>query len=164
MTTINLLTELHTANHWANQTLLAQIPEELFAVEAKGSFPSIKATYTHIWDAQNIWYYRLNGEPNTPMPSKTFEGSYNQLQQAILTSSSNYINLLAGKTDDYLQQMLHYTNLQGKEFTQPIYQILVQVTHHSAMHRGQVITTLRQLGYTEKLPQTDVIAWYRLNS
>jgi hypothetical protein len=23
---------------------------------------------------------------------------------------------------------------------------------------------LRQLGYTEKIPQTDVIAWYRLNS
>lgn len=164
MTPISLITELHRANHWANQTLLELIPEDMFAAEVKSSHPSIKDTYTHIWDAQNIWYFRLTNQPNAPMPSKSFDGGYDALRQAILSSSQNYIDLLAGKTDDYLSQMQHYTNLQGKEFNQPIYQILLQITHHSAMHRGQVITMLRQLGYTEKIPQTDVIAWYRLNS
>ncbi len=163
MTSINILRELHAANHWANKSLLELIPEDLYAADAKGSYNSIKALYTHIWDAQTVWYNRLTGNANVPMPSKSFEGDYDALRAAILVSSENYINLLANKTDAYLDELLHYTNLQGKTFEQPNYQILLQITHHSSYHRGQVVDKLRALGFDGKIPQTDVIAWYRLN-
>lgn len=163
MTSINILRELHAANHWANKSLLELIPEDLYVADAKGSYNSIKALYTHIWDAQTVWYNRLTGNANAAMPSKSFEGDYDALRAAILVSSENYCNLLADKTDGYLGEMLHYTNLQGKTFEQPNYQILLQITHHSSYHRGQVVDKLRALGFDGKIPQTDVIAWYRLN-
>lgn len=164
MKTINVLKELHEANHWANGLLLETIPEDLFTAEAKGSYNSIKAIYTHIWDAQTVWYNRLTGNANASMPSKSFEGDYDALRKAILVSSENYTRLLADKTDAYLEEILSYTNLQGKPFEQPVYQILLQITHHSSYHRGQVVGKLRALGFEGKIPQTDVIAWYRLNS
>lgn len=162
MKTINVLKELHEANHWANELLLETIPEDLFTAEAKGSYNSIKAIYTHIWDAQTVWYNRLTGNANAPMPSKNFEGDYDALRKAILVSSENYTRLLADKTDAYLEEVLSYTNLQGKPFEQPIYEILLHITNHSGYHRGQVVDRLRALGFEGKIPQTDVIAWYRL--
>lgn len=162
METLQLVKELHAANKWATETLLKAVPEDLYYTETKSSFPSIHATFNHLWDAQMVWYHRLSGNPTAPLPSKSFEGNHTQRVEAILASYQQYIDFLADKTEDFLTQPLTYTNLQGLGFTQPNYQILMQLTHHSAMHRGQVITQLRQLGFAEKLPQTDVIAWYRI--
>lgn len=162
METIQLVKELHAANKWATETLINIVPENLYYAETKSSFSSINATFNHLWDAQMVWYNRLTENPTAPLPSKSFEGNHTQRVEAILQSYEQYIVLLADKTNDYLTQPLTYKNLQGLGYTQPNYQILMQLTHHSAMHRGQVITQLRQLGFTDKIPQTDVVAWYRM--
>lgn len=162
MNTIDYIKDLHTANYWATETLLNLIPQDIYYAETKGSFNSIDSVYSHLWDAQQVWYNRLIGDANAPLPSKSFEGSHTEKVAAILKSYQNFIDLLADKTDDYLNQNLSYTNLKGIAFNQPTYQILFQLTHHSASHRGQVLLLMRQLGFEGSIPQTDVVAWYRL--
>lgn len=162
MNTIDYIKDLHTANYWASETLLTLIPQDIFYAQTKGSFDSINAIATHLWDAQQVWYNRLVEDANAPLPSKSFEGTHTEKIVAILKSYQNYIDLLADKSDDYLSQVLSYTNLKGLAFNQPIYQILFQLTHHSANHRGQILLLLRQLGFNDTIPQTDVVAWYRL--
>lgn len=162
MNTIDYIKDLHSANYWATETLLNLIPKDIYYAETKGSFNSIDSVFNHLWDAQQVWYNRLTGDANAPLPSKSFVGTHSEKIAAILKSYQNYIDLLADKTDDYLSQQLSYTNLKGIAFNQPQYQILFQLTHHSASHRGQVLLLMRQLGFEGIIPQTDVVAWYRL--
>lgn len=161
MTTIDYIKDLHTANYWSTETLLNLIPENIYYAETQGSFGSINAVFNHLWDAQQVWYNRLIGDANAPLPSKTFEGMHQERINGILKSYQNFVTLLADKDDNYLSQILSYTNLKGIAFSQPNYQILFQLTHHSATHRGQVLLLMRQLGFDAPIPQTDVVAWYR---
>jgi len=162
MKAIEITKELYAANSWSTKTVLEAVTDELADAPTGGSFPTAKATLIHIWDAQSVWYNRLTDRANAELPSKFYDGSLQALKDGLLLSCDNLEKLLEDKDDDYLDAKLKYTNLQGKEFEQPIYQILFHLTQHSAMHRGQVILQLRQAGFTGKLPQTDAIAWFRL--
>lgn len=162
MKAIEIIKELYAANSWSTKTLLEAVTDELAEAQTGGSFPTAKATLRHIWDAQAVWYNRLTGRANAELPSKFYDGSLQGLKDGLLHSCDNLEKLLEDKDDEYLDTKLKYTNLQGKEFEQPIYQILTHVNQHSAMHRGQVILQLRIAGYTGTLPQTDAIAWFRM--
>ena len=76
------------------------------------------------------------------------------------SKSAEIIDYVAGKTEDELKQMLSYKNIAGQSFTSAIHDILQHVVNHGTYHRGQVITMLRQIGYTKLFP-TDYIAFCR---
>ncbi len=62
-----------------------------------------------------------------------------------------------------VKQTLNYKNSKGIEFNQPIYQLLVHVFNHTTYHRGQVVTMLRQVGYTD-VSSTDMTTFFRLKN
>src|SRR5258706_12162933 len=53
-----------------------------------------------------------------------------------------------------LAEMLSYKNIAGQAFTNSIRDIMQHVANHGTYHRGQIISMLRQVGYT-KLFDTD---------
>lgn len=60
-------------NVWANERLtglFANLPEELADKTIESSFPSVKKTILHIWDAELIWLKRLKEEVITDFPVK----------------------------------------------------------------------------------------------
>jgi uncharacterized damage-inducible protein DinB len=58
-----------------------------------------------------------------------------------------------------LEAVLGYTDLRGREWRQPLWQIVFQVVNHSTHHRGQVSGFLRAMGRTP--PALDFIVFVR---
>lgn len=161
MSTLKYFKEMHQASQWAMDKIMGALPEEYLEQPINSSFPNIKAILIHLWNAQNVWYNRVYHKKDMPMPSKNFAGTYSEMKTEILKSYEQFSTLLAEKTEDYLSSEIEYTNFRGTVFKQPVYQILLQLTHHCAFHRGQIIGFMRQLGFTDTMPQTDLIFWYR---
>ena len=70
-----------------------------------------------------------------------------------------YLDYVTQLTSQELERVIHYKNVAGDEFSNPVWQTLHQLTNHATYHRGQVVTLLRQLGV--KPVATDLIAFYR---
>jgi uncharacterized damage-inducible protein DinB len=150
-------------NLWANKKAcdyLQTISDEQFSKEIVSSFPSMKGTMLHIWDAQFIWIKRLEGTSLSDFPSKTFSGNLEDIVQGTLETSRQVIDYVDTSGDAFLQTKLTYKNVVGDEFTNVVSDIIQHVVNHSTFHRGQIITMLRQLGFT-KLFVTDYIAFCR---
>lgn len=162
MQTITHIKDLHKANAWAMELVFDVLPAEYLDEPINTSFPNIKAILLHIWSAQAIWYNRITGTNAIALPAKNYEGRFADLKESVLNSHKVFVDLLEDKTDTFLNAELKYSTTKGAVYTQPNYTVLLQLTHHGAFHRGQIIAFMRQLGFTNTIPQTDLIAWYRL--
>ena len=151
-------------NAWAHGKMvetLSNLAEKLFDAEIISSFPSIRKTLFHIWDAEQIWLTRLQGGTASGWPSANFKGDTKALLQGYVTTSNQLAQFVADKEPEYFEQLLHYKNTKGIEFSNPIEDILFHVVNHGSYHRGQLTTMLRQLGIDKIAPQ-DLIAYVRL--
>ncbi len=157
------LIKLTDYNLWANKRISAlskDLDEKSFSQAIVSSFPSVKATLLHIWDAESIWRLRLLGESVTDWPSKNFSGTRTELISGFLNAS--------GELKDYIQKMdesgenvkVNYSNIKGEVFSTSVADIVTHCINHSTFHRGQIITILRQTGITE-LISTDYINYIR---
>ncbi|MDB5281048.1 MAG: hypothetical protein JWO06_123 [Bacteroidota bacterium] len=150
-------------NAWANGKIveiLANADDKIFDTELKSSFPTIRKTLLHVWDAQTIWFTRMKGGETKTWPSENFKGSKAELLQNLVTSSNDIADFIAGKDNTYLESKIYYKNMKGLEFSTPVEEILFHVVNHGTFHRGQIITMLRELGY-DKFPAQDLIAYLR---
>lgn len=151
-------------NVWANRKIAEFIEsagENVFHSEVISSFPSLQKTVLHIWDAEYIWLKRLQGESLTTFPGKSFTGTMQQCLQGWLQCSQQFEAYIAGQNEQYYSSVCHYKNLKGDAFSNTVEGIVMHVVNHGAFHRGQVITLLRQQGYTQ-LASTDLITFFRL--
>ncbi|MGE5861434.1 MAG: DinB family protein [Ignavibacteria bacterium] len=158
-----LLKDYTKYNIWANERIckvLEPLGSEILDKEIKSSFPGIRKTIYHIWDAETIWYKRLNGKSLHEWPSEVFKGSFLEFQNEFLGGSGKFFMYVINKEKKDLEKELTYKNVKGMQFTSKICHILQHVVNHSTFHRGQIITMLRNAGVTE-LPVTDFIAFTR---
>ena len=65
----------------------------------------------------------------------------------------------AGLTDEQVLAPLAYTDLSGRPWSQPIWQLVLHVVNHGTHHRGQVNGFLRAMGH--KPPGIDLVYYYR---
>jgi uncharacterized damage-inducible protein DinB len=150
-------------NIWANERICkvlekldpAQLDKELIS-----SFNTVRKTMYHVWDAETIWYKRLTGKSLSTWPSESFKGDFAEFQTLFLGGSGKFFMYVLNKDPKQLEQELTYKNLEGKEYTLKIVNIIQHVVNHSTFHRGQIITMLRNLGLTV-LPSTDYSAFIR---
>jgi len=150
-------------NVWANQkiaTFLATVDEQVLDAEMKSSFPSIRKTLMHVWDAQQIWFIRLQGESISKWPSQDFTGDTNALLSTFIANSQSLVDFIVTKDRAYLDSSIIYKNMKGTEFSTPVEEILFHVVNHGTFHRGQLITMLRELGFTSFESQ-DLITFLR---
>lgn len=81
-------------NLWANKIIADVISEKVIDLldnEIPNSFPSLRKTLLHIWDAENIWLTRLNNLPITDWPSKDVSKHASVLQNFIRQSEEFFI-------------------------------------------------------------------------
>lgn len=148
-------------NLWSNQQLvtwLENIPESLFDKEIESSFPSIKQTVEHIWNAEVGWLNHIKDLPWGEAPSKNFLGSPKEILNQWLNASQAFNIHVQTMTEQQLSGTK--TNTSGTGSTSYI-EMIHHCMNHSTYHRGQLITLGRQLGLKNP-PRTDFIYYLRL--
>ncbi|MEO6884457.1 MAG: DinB family protein [Bacteroidia bacterium] len=155
-----LLLQYVTYNHWANQRIVTILNSNkaLLNVESKSSFPTLKKTFFHLWDAEYVWLNRMNGEPITSWPSTKYQQDV-PLNKCLETSK-NLIEFVTANNEELLNASCTYKNMQQDEFSQSYADIIMHCINHSTYHRGQLVTMMRQLGVTT-IPATDFIVFLK---
>lgn len=152
-----LLMNLASYHIWANLRLtdtLKKISQQQLDQEFPSSFPNIRKTMVHLWDAEETWFQRLKMEEKVMLPSSGFSGDFIQFSELYLDLNKRLEEWMGKLTDQGLIHVVVYYNSKGEYHKLPVYAILMQVFNHATYHRGQVVTLLHDLDIT-KIPGTD---------
>lgn len=150
-------------NLWANEKIalfLSKADESIFDTEVSSSFSSLRKTVYHIWDAEVIWLKRLKGESISEWPSKSFAGNREQCLKEFIAHTRQLANFVEACDEAQQQAIITYKNLKGEELHSTVQEIVMHVVNHGTFHRGQLVTMLRGLGFTD-LQSTDLITYLR---
>lgn len=140
---------------------LSKLDESFLDKEIQSSFPSLRKTMYHIWDAETIWLNRLKRKGNSVLPIKHEGMTFSEFKENFLQTSTEFVDLVSSNDSTYFSPHLTYQNSEGKEFTNSIQDIIHHVMNHSTYHRGQIVTMLRMAGFTD-VSSTDFITWCRI--
>ncbi|GAB3316790.1 hypothetical protein GCM10027299_07460 [Larkinella ripae] len=109
----------------------------------------------HVLSAQQIWLSRLTGEVS-------YVAVWEDIPIAWMgeTSDRNFRRLKSFlDAEESLERAISYKTSAGQSYTSSVIDILTQLSHHAAYHRGQVVQLIRpQLA---DAPTTDFIVWAR---
>ena len=150
-------------NVWATEricSVASALNDEQLEKEIISSFPSIRKTLLHLWDAQLVWINRLEGVSLKAFPSETFSGANAEVIEGLMNTSKRLKELTDGYDKEKLRSIKKYATFQGGIVTSSVYQVLAHVFNHSTYHRGQLVTMFRQIGVTG-IPKLDLIFYYR---
>jgi uncharacterized damage-inducible protein DinB len=152
-------------HRWANaRTLLAvsKLAPEQFTKDLASSHPSVRDTLTHMLWAEWVWLQRWQGDsPQARFDPADFP-DFESLQKKWAEVELEQSEFVQALTDDALEKILSYVNLQGETWAYSLWQMMMQIVSHSAYHRRQVTTMLRQLG-AEPL-MTDFLLFFDMKS
>ncbi|MFT7589134.1 MAG: putative damage-inducible protein DinB [Limisphaerales bacterium] len=157
---IKLIKDYVAYNSWANKKLFGltdQLQGADFDRELVSSFPTIRKTIVHIWDAESIWLSRLKGSSPIQWPSNNLDRSLPFIEPAI-ANSEVYRDYVNKKEASWFDAPCSYSTAEGTIFMKRYGELIMHTMNHSTFHRGQLITMFRQLGLTE-LSSTDYITW-----
>ena len=162
MVTPELLRFLFQYNLWADLRMLdacSPLTNEQFTRSVASSFSSLRETLTHLYGAEWVWNERIHGRsPAALVPGDMFP-DFASARAKLEEMDRYYIDYVSKLTQKDLEQVIHYKGFDGKEYSNPIWQTLHQLTNHASYHRGQIVTQLRQVG--GKPVSTDLIGYYR---
>jgi uncharacterized damage-inducible protein DinB len=158
---MSLIHTLTLYNTWANELICDHILKvsDKADLSIESSFPSLRKTLYHIWDAQVIWITRMHGESLKGFPSRDFTGTLEEACKGINGSSKEITSLVEANEKE---KIITYHTLKGEVFSSTIEEIATHVVNHGTYHRGQLVTMLRQAGFKE-LRSTDFIGFCRLS-
>lgn len=155
--------ELFRYNQWANQRIsewILNAGEKTADTSLSSSFPTIRKTIYHVWDAQVIWLARLKGTSLNAWPSQNFTGTLEEALQELNAQSGEFVRFLEETEENSLEKEVVFHALDGTRYSQKAIEIIQHVVNHGTYHRGQIITMLRTAGF-EAVGSTDLIRYYR---
>ncbi len=161
--TKNYFLELARYNIWANNIVSSwfnRINDQQWEQPLVSSFENIAATALHIAGAETIWLERLNNVESPVWLPATFKGNKTEMVDVWKKASSSLEKFVGQFDETKMGNILRFTRLNGEVQEMPHYQVLAHVFNHSSYHRGQLVTLLRQVGFTE-VGSTDLLAFYR---
>lgn len=125
---------------WANEEVLAAIRT------AGGDNARSLQLISHVLAAERVWLDRLRQVPQSvavwPQPDLAWcEAEAAELKRLWL----EYLELI---TAGDVAQSISYKNSKGEAWTSAIVDVLTHVVIHSAYHRGQIASHMREKGQT----------------
>ena len=160
-----ILTRYAAYNHWANSQFVENfllLDDELLKANSPGSFNSLYKTLVHIWEAENIWWRRLNLEENVPVPGFMEELPVQEVGRGLLQQSQMIAQWVLSARAEKIDHVIAYRNSKKIEFKQPVYEVLLHLFNHQTYHRGQLVSMMHHMNIS-KIPNSDYIAWSRKN-
>jgi uncharacterized damage-inducible protein DinB len=158
-----LLQQYAAYNIWATKTIVDRcnkMSEEKLLQEVTSSFPSVYKTVQHMWRAEELWWQRMKLVENPVAQSDGFTGNFAALYSQFAKQSVLWKDWIDKANDHQLSHVFAY--VRNKEQIKMLVQdMLLHLFNHGTFHRGQLVTMLRQLGETEKIPSTDFATYCR---
>jgi uncharacterized damage-inducible protein DinB len=157
--------DLAEFNVWANNIVcgwLEQVSDEQWNRHVVSSFNSIQDTALHIISAETAWLDRMN-KAEVRWLQKSFTGSREEHIALWNKTSNELLDFVVAFDEKVIRQNLDFKRFNGEALTQPFYQVLAHVFNHSTYHRGQLVTMLRQVGFTD-IRSTDLMGFYRIKN
>ncbi len=154
--------ELAEYNLWANTNVcnwLEQINDEQWNREIISSFNSIQQTVLHIISAENAWLQRFKKEPFDWLQS-SYKGTKDEHVKLWKATSTELKSFIEAFDENNLNANLNFKRLNGDAYSMPYYQLFAHVVNHATYHRGQLVTMLRQAGFSN-VDSTDLLGVYR---
>ncbi len=123
---------------WANREVLTVLQKN------GGEDPRSIQLLAHLLAAERLWMERLEGKDQSvkvwPVSDLSLcEGQVQELERL-------WPEYLRGVTD--FSQTISYKNSKGEPWTSTIVDVLTHVVMHSAYHRGQIASHMRESGLT----------------
>ncbi len=161
--TKNYFIQLADYNIWANNIVhswFENITDAQWEQPVVSSFESIAVTALHIADAETIWLERFNQEPVPVWRPFVFKGSKQEIQEVWKKSSQGLRSFIENFDETKLTVKLSFKRFNGVAYEVPHYQLFAHVFNHSTYHRGQIVTLLRQTGFTG-ISSTDMSGFFQ---
>jgi uncharacterized damage-inducible protein DinB len=155
--------ELAEYNVWANNIIcnwLDQINDAQWNQEVVSSFNSIQQTVLHLISAEKVWLERFKKNPNTIWLQSEYKGTKDEHIALWKKTSEDLKTYIDNFDENCLQTNLNFKRLNGDAYSMPYYQLFAHVVNHGTYHRGQLITMLRQVGFSG-VGSTDLLGIYR---
>jgi len=154
--------DLFVYNAWANRIILdaaARLPDEQYFRDLKSSFGGVHGTLCHMVWVEQVWLHRWMGRPNPAVAQGKDLRSLEEVRERWAAVEAERGAFVATITDERLAETRLVKPSSGGEYIHTFRQMFRHFINHSAYHRGQIVTFLRQLGHTA--PSTDLIVYYR---
>jgi uncharacterized damage-inducible protein DinB len=147
-------------DRWANHRVMnatAQLDAKEFTRNMGSSFASIRDTLVHMIWAEWLWLERWQGHsPKVQLNPLDFP-TQDSVREYWLEIEAGQDQFLGRLPEGSEQHRVRYTNFEGVEWEYSLGQMVHHLVVHSAYHRGQVTTMLRQVGMA--CPQTDYLVY-----
>jgi uncharacterized damage-inducible protein DinB len=153
-------------NVWANEELaktIDRVTEEQLVQPVISSYPTLRETLLHIWEAQVIWPSRMQGKVMDKWPRLSFQGGKKEIMDALVAAARAMQQFAKDAGPEFLAEKMVYRNMRNMPYETVKEEILFHVVNHSSYHRGQAITIMRELGVTE-INNTDLITYLRIEA
>ncbi len=157
-------TELAIYNNWTdNITIkwLKQINDEQWEQPITSSFSSIRQTAIHIVSAKKIWVDFWTKVPNPVYLSTEFNGTKEDLIVIWQKASADLQHFIENYHEEDYEKLIAVLYPNGKEVKMMFWQTLLHFVNHATYHRGQLVTLLRQAGFTD-FANTDLFTYFML--
>lgn len=155
------LVSLYDYNAWVNQRLLAtaaDLTHEQFRQQVWPGFGSVHLTFVHLLGAEVLWFARWQGQSPKSMLSPddlpTVAAIRDRWAALIKARRAN----LAAMGDAALAETVQWTNMRGRTFALPRWQVILHCANHSTHHRSEIATILTALGHEPD--STDLLEYY----
>jgi uncharacterized damage-inducible protein DinB len=155
----NILDQI-SYNHWANLTLIhasAKLGTEGLMKIVTSSFPSVRQTLIHMLWAEKLWLERWQSRSFIPTLNSEDYKSFDLIESEIEDLYEKQIKFLKDLKPGDENQNVSYLNFQGERWEYSLQEMIQHLLLHSAYHRGQLVTILRQLGLIP--PSTDYLVY-----
>ncbi len=154
------LSDLLAYNRWANHQYLdviARVSDEQFTRTLGGSFGSVRDTLVHLAWAEWLWAKRWQkSSPQVRAIPDQFP-TVESIRVYLNDVEDAQTRVFAHGEADLRAVRIRYTNLKREEWEYTLEQMVYHLTMHSAYHRGQLATLLRQLDVVP--PTTDYLVY-----
>jgi uncharacterized damage-inducible protein DinB len=139
-------------NIWANNIVHSwfdKISDEQWEQNIVSSFTSLSATALHTASAETIWLDRLNKVTQPRWLTNIVKGGKKEVQDAWKDSTAGLKSFVENFDETKLPDIVSFKRTTGDTRELKFCQIFAHVFNHSTYHRGQIVTILRQVGFTD---------------
>lgn len=141
---------------WADRRLLETLKLD------GGVSPEALKLFRHILIAEQVWAVRLEGRDSSHLQLWAGEDDPGALEHLLEDNARCYARILAGLSEERLDELLEYRSQSGAPFSNSIRDILAHVALHGQYHRGQINRLVRE-GHGEP-PALDYIVFARTDA